>query len=216
MLQRICDNMADRTYVYIDGESHFIRSQEAWRAIHGQDAQLERLRYIDPPDDALVLVEPRASVFWTRRFSPGADRSVYFSAITCDPTTMHELNRRLRDFDLDSEVVKERKDLRNGRANELSCRGYIEKPKGVDIALAVKMLHDAYHHAFDACHIYTSDIDFLPAIKEVRNLGKQVFVFGYTNGLSRESEFLTVPDQFTDLAAILKQKCRLLALQGTC
>ena len=54
--------MADRIYVYIDGESHFHRSECAWRKIHGNDACLEHLRYIGQVED-LVFVDSKAKVF---------------------------------------------------------------------------------------------------------------------------------------------------------
>ncbi|KKM02178.1 hypothetical protein LCGC14_1787020 [marine sediment metagenome] len=202
--------MADRTYVYIDGESHYIRSQEAWRAIHGTDACLEHLRYTNPPDEQLILVIPKAKVFWTRKFNPGVDRAVYFTGVACDESALHHIKVKLRNFDLEPHVVPERKDRAAQRENVRNTQRYIEKPKGVDIALAVRMLHDAYYNAFQACHLYTSDVDFLPAIREVRAVGKRVFVHGYKNGLSRESELLHVPDQFTDLEETLRADCRML------
>ena len=53
--------MADRTYVYVDGESHFIRSECALRKLHGENARLDRLRYVGQPDANLVLVNAAAT-----------------------------------------------------------------------------------------------------------------------------------------------------------
>ena len=204
--------MADRTYVYIDGESHFIRSEQAWRALHGQGADLGQLRYITQSDDALVLVEPKAHVFWTRKMNPGVDRTIYFTAAACDDNTMHEYKVRLRSFDLDPHILKEPRNLADRRRNYLSNSHIIEKPKGVDIALAVRMLEDASssYNTFDVCHLYTSDVDFEPLIKAVMAHGKKVFVHGYANGLADMSPLLHVPDKFYDLTGMLKDECRLV------
>ena len=91
--------------------------------------------------------------------------------------------------------------------------GLIEKPKGVDISLAVRMLNDAHLQSFDDCHLYTSDADFVPAINAVRALGKQVYVHGYMNGLADRSDLLYVPDQFIDLEQMLRDQCELAPLQ---
>lgn len=202
--------MADRTYVYIDGESHYIRAEEAWQKCRGSDAALDRLRYVDEPADGLVLVIPEAKVFWTRKMSPGADRAVYFTAASGDDITVHETKMKLRQFGLEASVVVERRDLANRRANVLKERKMIEKAKGSDIALAVRMIEDAFRDAYQVCHLYTSDIDFLPVIQAVRSLGKQVFVYGFKNGLSKRSELLVVPDNFSDIEEILQNECQLL------
>jgi len=51
------------------------------------------------------------------------------------------------------------------------------------------MLEDAVRQVFDVCHLYTSDVDFLPVIEAVRSRGKPVYVHGYRNGLAKESPF---------------------------
>jgi len=81
----------------------------------------------------------------------------------------------------------------------------------VDIALAVRMLEDS-RHSFEVCHLYTSDIDFLPVIEAVRGQGKQVYVHGYADGLSTDSPFLHACDKFTDLEQMLREQCEIAAL----
>ncbi len=39
--------------------------------------------------------------------------------------------------------------------------------------LAVRMLEDAQKVEYDVCHLYTSDLDFIPVIQAVRARGKQ-------------------------------------------
>ena len=203
--------MSDRRFVYIDGESHFIRSENTWRQLHGCDASLDRLRYANQGDDRMVLVLPEAKVFWTRRMNPNVLRATYFTSASGDEPAIHKLKVTLRDFGLEPSIVKETKELRSQRQNLLKTQHLIEKPKGVDISLAVRMLEDSHRHAFDACHLYTSDVDFLPVIQAIRAQGKQVFVHGYRNGLGQDSPFLHEPDLFVDLEEMLRSECELLA-----
>ncbi|APW63201.1 hypothetical protein [Paludisphaera borealis] len=77
---------SNSSYLYVDGESHFIRSQEAWKQIHGDQALLEQLRYKGESDSRLILVQPRAKVFWTRKMNPSVKRAVYVTAMSGDPS----------------------------------------------------------------------------------------------------------------------------------
>jgi uncharacterized LabA/DUF88 family protein len=202
--------MAERACAYIDGESHFLRTEEAWQDIHGDTATLERLRYIGDATDKLILVNPQAKVFWTRRMNPGVMRAVYFTAASCDTSTMFSIKTSLRSFELEPAVFHEVKQLADQRKNLLKANGLIEKPKQVDIALAVRMIEDARSDVFDKFHLYTSDVDFLPVIKAVMARAKQVYVYGHKNGLAKESPLLHEPDLFIDLGAMLRGECELL------
>lgn len=201
--------MSNRRFVYIDGESHFIRSENAWRHLHGEEACLDRLRYAGQADDRLVLVLPKAKVFWTRRMNPDVERATYFTSAVGDDAALHEMMVTLRDFGLEPAIVPERSDLRAQRLNVLNTQQLIEKPKGVDITLTVRMLEDTYHQSFDVCHLYTSDVDFVPVIQAIRARGKQVYVHGYKHGLSQRSPLLHVPDLFIDLEEMLRTECEL-------
>jgi len=200
--------MADRTFVYVDGESHFIRSENAWRDLHGAEACLESLRYIGQTDDNLILVNSKAKIFWTRKMNPGVHRAYYFTSAVGDNPALHDIRVTLRNFELEPCVVSEHSQQAKQRQNVLEAQRIIEKPKGVDIALAVRMLEDSLS-AFDVCHLYTSDSDFLPVIRAVRARGKQVFVHGYKAGLSSQSGLLHECDLFIDLEEMLRNQCEI-------
>ncbi len=200
-------------YVYVDGESHFIRSQDAWRKLHGPDARLEQLRYVGQPDDRLVFVNPKAKIFWTRKMNPGAERTTYFTSFVGDDAALHEVMVELRAFELEDAIVSESRQQSEQRKNALQQQCLIEKPKGVDIALAVRVLEDAYRNLFQVCHVYTSDADFVPLIRAVRAQGKRVHVHGYNTGLSLQSELLHAPDSFVDLTVMLRNECELIKPQ---
>jgi uncharacterized LabA/DUF88 family protein len=201
--------MADRTYVYIDGESHFHRSDSAWRKLHGQEACLDRLRCKGQTDERLVLVDAKAKIFWTRKMNPGADRTYYFTSFFGDATAHHEIQTKLRGFGLEPHVVLERKALWDQRQNMRLTEQLIEKAKGVDIALAVRMVEDAQKELFAVCHLYTSDVDFLPAIEAVHLRGKRVYVHGYSDGISQQSPFHHACEQFIDLEELLQNECEM-------
>ena len=102
-------------------------------------------------------------------------------------------------------VTRERSQLKSQRANRLEQGGVLEKAKGVDIGLAVRILEDAYHNNFDTCFLFTSDIDFMPVARIVQRMGKKVIVFGYSDGLGARSEFEYAPDGFVDLGPYVEQ-----------
>ncbi len=202
-------DMPDRIFVYIDGESHYIRTERAWRNLHGADASLECLRFTGQTNEHMPLIKPDATVFWSRKMSAGATRSVYFTSAMTDAQGLHQIRVDLRDFDLEPHVVLEKKQAFERRKNKLRDAGVIEKPKGVDIALAVRMLEDAHRDTYERCHLYTSDADFLPVIKAVMGQGKRVYVYGYKESLADQSELLHVPDLFIDLGRMLRDECEL-------
>ena len=202
--------MSDREFVYVDGESHFVRSETAWHEIHGEAFGLDRLRYVGETDDRLVLVDSMAKVFWTRKMNPGVKRATYFTSAVCDDSALHNLKVTLRRFDLESYIVHERRTLADRRKNALETKRLIEKPKGVDIALTVRMLEETQNQNFDVCHLYTSDADFLPLIQAVQARGKQVLVYGYKNGIATESPLMYEPDLFVDLEEMLRGDCELV------
>ena len=56
--------------------------------------------------------------------------------------------------------------------------------KQVDVALAVDMLDNAWRDLYDICVLISGDQDFIPAIKKIKYLDKQVEVVSFENSLS--------------------------------
>jgi len=190
-----------RLVVYIDGESHYVRSEKAWCTVQRGGGSLDEIapRQGGPP----MLLDKKCKVFWSLLFSPGAHRVVYFSAFSGDTVDLHKARKSIREFGIEPSIYHEHVDLRNRRNNALNTLCLIEKAKQVDIGLAVRALQDAHADVFDECHIYTSDVDFIPLIQALRARGPKVKVFGYNNGLGNLSELEHVPDQFIDLTAVM-------------
>ncbi len=207
-----------RIYVYVDGESHFVRSQALWRRLHGDDAQLSEITTTLPrasstayphSDEPSIRLEPRAKFFWDTHYQDIApqpytrlpiDGAAYFTSFSGDEDGYHAACVAVRAQRFDPQITRERVQLSDQRRNRLGNQGLLEKAKGVDIGLSVRVLEDAYHNIFDLCFLFTSDIDFLPVIRVVQRIGKKVLVFGYKDGLGTRSELEYVPDGFVDLA----------------
>lgn len=66
-------------------------------------------------------------------------------------------------------------------------RGYLMRSdgkyheKGVDVQMAVDLLVGAYENKYDVAIIISSDTDLIPAIKKIKNLGKEVEYIGFAH-----------------------------------
>src|SRR5262249_55230097 len=89
--------------------------------------------------------------------------------------------------------------------------GVIERAKGVDVGLSVRILEDAYANTFQDCLLLTSDVDFLPVVRAVRRMGKQVVVLGYREGSTHRSPLEFEPEGFYDLGEIVRREYQLKA-----
>jgi uncharacterized LabA/DUF88 family protein len=219
--------MNPQLYVYVDGESHFIRSERCWQRIHGDQAQLELIdsppnvgSSCYPEEGSRIRIERRVKFFWDIYFvagimeqarHPTVARAIYFTSMTGGDDLIHEARVAIRRHGFEPQVIPELKTLADQRANLLNSEGVMEKAKGVDIGLAVRMLEDAYMNNYQECLLFTSDVDFLPAIQAVRRMGKRVFVWGYREGLSKRSKLEYEPDAFVDLEVYMTLYYRLKA-----
>lgn len=65
--------------------------------------------------------------------------------------------------------------------------------KGVDVQMAVDLVEFGYRDTFDIAVLLSGDVDLLESVKTVKNLGKQIVVFGdekvTAEELKRESDF---------------------------
>jgi uncharacterized LabA/DUF88 family protein len=210
-------------YLYVDGESHFRRSEEFWKKLNGDGALLETISSnvipgFDFPHGApRIRVNRKAQFFWDTFYISlvGSHcpecligRAVYFTSCVGDEGIQHDLKVAIRNHYFDPVIIPERKQLADQRANLRNKAGLIEKPKAVDIGLAVRVLEDAYFANFKGCVIFTSDVDFLPLVRAVRRMGKLVFVAGYREGLSERSPLEYEPDQFLDLGLFMERQYR--------
>jgi uncharacterized LabA/DUF88 family protein len=206
-------------HTYIDGESHFIRSEQCISQVFGEKVTMESLLGMVPKDFG-IAVDRRCKLFWLsmydRRISLGGkNKLVYFTSCAGDEDLLHALRVSLRAKGFEPRLGKEASMLAKQRDHVLNTEGLIEKPKGIDIALTVRMMEDAQKNAFDECCLFTSDIDYIPLIEAVQRMGKTVAVYGYSNGLGKNSQMLYVPDVFCDLTVEIEHvKESMLARRG--
>lgn len=187
-------------YLYVDGESHYIRNEAKLKKLFGPDVDLAKVWV---PGYKLVI-DPLCRFFWDEDaygvFNIQPYRKVYFSAYSASDERTHRLNQFVRSAGFEPQLFKEDKDLLNNRKTALRDSQIIEKPKGADIMLAVRMIEDAVQGNYQRCLLFTSDADFLPVIRAVRRLGKFVTVYGFADGINPEMTY--VPDKFIDLGEL--------------
>ncbi len=206
-----------KTYVYVDGESHFIQSDACWKKLHGEETGLEAI--VDPgirdglhyPNaiNPAIRLYPRAKFFWDANY-PNLIRppfalqqvlgAVYYTDFSGNDAELQESRVFIRKQGFDPQVIKERSQLAKQRENRLKNEGILEKPKGIDIGLTVRLLEDSYRHIYDICYLFTSDVDYVPVIQAIQRVGPKVIVFGYKDGLGNNSDLEYIPDAFIDLS----------------
>jgi uncharacterized LabA/DUF88 family protein len=131
---------------------------------------------------------------------------VYFTTYTGTPEGVQQAQVTLRQAGFEPQVIPELKDLAKQRENRRHRDALLIKAKGLDVALSVRMLEDAYRGNYCTCLLLTSDIDYLPVIEAVRRMGKHVIVAGYVEGLAKDSPFYYVPEEFVDLGEPVMSK----------
>lgn len=185
-------------------------AEKALKKGHGEAAMLEKA--VRNPEiaasDQRFWHNRAAKFFWDNHATSGAnisfqhiDRAMYFTAFTGTQENLHKARVSIREAGFEPQVSLELKDLAKQRANRLATDAVVIKPKGVDIALAVRMLEDAFYGNFQICLLFTSDIDYLPVIQAVRRMGRTVIVFGFGDAIAVDSPFLYVPERFIDLGS---------------
>jgi len=95
----------------------------------------------------------------------------YYSAAINQFDDLEEYKKQQKYFDYLNKV--KRLDLYLGRLEKRPNSHKVEK--GVDVKLAIDLLSLAYHDIYDIAIIISNDSDFVPAIKEIQNLGKQAY-----------------------------------------
>jgi uncharacterized LabA/DUF88 family protein len=212
-----------RVHAYVDGENHWIRSEDCWKKIHGPEAELDDIAHhvegmgsAAYPDNRkpFIRLDRKGKFLWDTGYynavqeTPFRDRfldgAVYYTAFSGNDTDLHAVRVFIRRNGFDPQVIKERSQLAKQRENYIKQTGISEKPKGVDIGLTVRLLEDAYRHLFDVCFLFTSDVDYIPLIQAIQRIGQKVLVFGYKDGTGIYSDLEHVPDAFIDLGEYMR------------
>ncbi len=71
--------------------------------------------------------------------------------------------------------------------------------KGVDVAIATKLLTHAINRAYDTAILISGDKDYLETVKAVKNLGLRVEIIGFHHSMSRDlADESSVPVLYLD------------------
>jgi uncharacterized LabA/DUF88 family protein len=210
-------------YAYIDGESHFFRTVDVWKRLHGENADLADAAIApDCPGRAELPIwcHSKARFFWDSdllrilqyfykelqgEIHTRLTRGFYFTSFVGNPDLLHDSRVYIRRSGFDPQISLESRQDESNRRNLLQA-GIIEKAKAVDIGLAVRMLEDAARNNYADCYLFTSDRDYVPLIRAVQGMGKVVWVFGHKENQARRSELEYVPDRFIDIGEDFMRK----------
>lgn len=210
-------------YLYVDGESHYYGVKSCWKRLHA-GCDIDTIRRNGLNDTSRPKIHNEAHFIWHDWFvmyyeqhlvepiyKPHlialAKRRIYVTSMMGDSDKTHEASKYIKDAGFEPLVIVEDKHSRSSREGALATDGLLMKPKGVDIALAVRVMEDATRDLFDTCLLAVSDADYMPLIKAVRRMGKEVHVFGFRADFTkRQPEFDYVPDACYDLERVLKEQ----------
>ena len=153
-----------RIYVYVDGESHFVRSQALWRRLHGDDAQLSEITstltvanknaYPDRYNPKIRL-EPRAKFFWDIGYqtiaprpytSLSIDGAAYFTSFSGDEDGYHAACVAVRAQRFDPQITRERAQLSDQRRRNLQQARQQNHDSGC--RAVVRQQHDTVSSAY--------------------------------------------------------------------
>lgn len=125
-------------------------------------------------------------------------RATYYTYVVGDDAKVTEVEDAIKSFGFQS-------NLGTQRVFNLSPMVF-KKPrksisgKGVDIQMTVDILTHTYQNNIDVVYLLSGDGDYIPLIKEIIRMGKQVYVAAFSSGLNPNLK--TVADEFMDLDVV--------------
>ena len=159
--------------VFVDGENFAIR----YKGILGKQDKPSHVEYI--PDIFL----------WSKLLDRACHntfnvvRKYYYTSIRGDQNKLEETEDEIKNSNIDAPRVF--KKYRNG------------KTKKVDISLSTDMLYHATKKNYDVALLIAGDEDYIPLIEAVQLEGCRVYVWFFSNGLSRSIRVKC--DKFVDI-----------------
>jgi uncharacterized LabA/DUF88 family protein len=118
---------------------------------------------------------------------PGDIWQVYFFAAVNDPPRYSQtaFYQRLKNA-LHGETVIFPLGSKTVRCKKCNVARRTPTEKGVDVAIATKMLTHAINRAFETAILLSGDKDYLETVRTVKNMGLRVEVVSFRNSLSQE------------------------------
>jgi len=175
--------------MFIDGENFTLRAQEVAQAAdikltEGESYQRDTFIWI-PGVKATQALTNQADA--PLQVQSHAIRSFYYTSVVGDELRIAGVTEALWKLGFQPEVYKK-------------AKGQV-KAKGVDIALSKDFLSNAFLHNYDVAVFVAGDGDYVPLVKEVKRLGKVVYVaFFSKSGLNPDlrlaSDMFFAMDEF--------------------
>src|SRR4051812_20506591 len=97
------DDMSEKTYFYVDGESHYIRTREHLKRVHGPDAELDQFKANSPGVE--IHLNPKGHFFWEKEQLRYVSRIYYFTSISGNDSDVYELEAQIRKAGLEPVVI---------------------------------------------------------------------------------------------------------------
>ena len=111
----------------------------------------------------------------------------FFFAAVSDPPRYQQTNfYRMLKQDLHFEMTVLPLGKRTVNCGKCGDRRTVFTEKGIDVALATKLLILGTNRAFDTAIVLSGDKDYLETVKEVKSKGLRVEICGWRGGLSHE------------------------------
>lgn len=175
--------------LFVDGENLTIRGQqlaEARTDVVELSPQIYTVPYYVP--DVLLWFDLNPKSLWGPNdwnLQEPAIRAHYYTSAIGDAPRLDEIRAYLRQIGFHPEIFQKPKGVRS---------------KGVDISLTKDMLSHAFLDNYDAAVLIAGDADYIPLVREVQRLGKQVFLsFFQTDGLGLNPMLKVLTDGFHPL-----------------
>lgn len=122
----------------------------------------------------------RAFAKWLAGQRPIAIRNYYIGVVQAEAGD--EKAERLRDKqqELFDHLTSKQQKFNVIHGYLMNTQGTHEE-KGVDVRIAVDLLVGAYEHQYDTAILVSSDTDLLPALKQIKKLGRRVEHVGFAH-----------------------------------
>ena len=178
--------MADyRWMLFVDGENLTIRAQELanLKGLLKQGPYFEPDVFVWYPYFSATMPPFQRRSPQRRQLHGYAIRSYYYTSVVGDDPKLQSIENALWTIGFTPRVFK--KDARR------------EKTKGVDIALSTDVLTNGFLDNYDIAVLIAGDGDYVPMVREIKRLGKELYVAFFESGLSPRLRLES--DQFLDI-----------------
>lgn len=178
---------SSKVMIFIDGENLAIRYGEII-----SKAELEKQPHVEYEESIYVWSKCISEILIKHDFR--VIRNHYYTSVIGNDVKSVEIEDKLKNLGIESPVVFKK---RKGK-----------KSKRVDITLAVDMLSHAHKKNFDVAVLISGDEDFVPLVKAVRQTGRSVVIWFFSEGQGLSDNLRRSADHYFNIGDFLLNKER--------